>query len=92
VDESVTGSVNFFGPTQGGGQELQFGVVAFPPRPPAFSPGFTSFVWAIVFGGFIWVGLLAIGVSGGTAFLFGLVSAVVIFFYVRLFGADLLRR
>jgi hypothetical protein len=51
-----------------------------------------SFVWAVVFGGFIWVGLLAIGVSGGTAFLFGVVSAVVIFFYIRLFGADPLRR
>jgi hypothetical protein len=66
--------------------------VAFPPRPPAFSPGFTSFVWGVIFGLFIWVGLLAIGISSGTAFLFGLVAAVLIFFYVRLFGADPLRR
>jgi hypothetical protein len=66
--------------------------VAFPPRPPAFSPGFTSFVWGVVLGAFIWIGLLAIGISGGTAFLFGIVSAAVIFFYVRLFGADPLRR
>jgi hypothetical protein len=66
--------------------------VAFPPRPPAFSPGFTSFVWGLVLGGFVWIGLLAVGVSNGTAFLSGVVAAVVIFFYVRLFGADPLRR
>ena len=63
-----------------------------PPRPPAFSPGFTSFLWGLVLGVFIWVGLLAIGVGGGTAFLFGILSAVLIFFYVRLFGEDQLRR
>jgi hypothetical protein len=63
-----------------------------PPRPPAFSPGFTSFLWGLVLGAFIWVGLLAIGVGGGTAFLFGILSAVLIFFYVRLFGEDQLRR
>jgi uncharacterized membrane protein YiaA len=61
-------------------------------RPPAFSPGFTSFVWGIALGAFVWIGLLAVGVSNGTAFLSGIVSAVVIFFYVRLFGADPLRR
>jgi hypothetical protein len=66
--------------------------VAFPPRPPAFSPGFTSFVWGLALGGFVWIGLLAIGVSGGTAFLSGVVAAVAIFFYVRLFGIDQLRR
>ena len=66
--------------------------MAFPPRPPAFSPGFTSFVWGVCLGGFIWIGLLAIGVSGGTAFLCGVVAATLIFFYVRLYGADQLRR
>ena len=63
-----------------------------PPRPPAFSPGFTSFLWGLALGAFIWIGLLAVGVAGGTAFLFGIVSAVLIFFYVRLFGEDQLRR
>ena len=61
-------------------------------RPPAFSPGFTSLLWGIGLGIFIWAGLLAIGISSGTAFLFGLVAAVLIFFYVRLFGADQLNR
>jgi hypothetical protein len=63
-----------------------------PLRPPAFSPGFTSLLWGIGLGVFIWLGLLAIGISAGTAFLFGVVAGTVIFFYVRLFGADQLRR
>jgi hypothetical protein len=61
-------------------------------RPPAFSPGFTSFLWGVGLGIFIWLGLLAIGIGSGTAFLFGVVAAVLIFFYVRLFGADQLNR
>jgi hypothetical protein len=62
------------------------------PRPPAFSPGFTSFVWGLVLGAFVWAGLLAVGISMGTAFLFGIVAGTLIFFYVRLFGEDRLRR
>ena len=64
----------------------------FPPRPPAFSPGFTSFLWGLGLGAFIWSGLLAIGVGGGSAFLFGLIGGTLIFFYVRLYGEDRLRR
>ena len=66
--------------------------MAFPPRPPAFSPGFTSLVWGVSLGAFVWIGLLGVGVSNGTAFLSGIVAAVAIFFYVRLFGVDQLRR
>jgi hypothetical protein len=43
-------------------------------------------------GAFIWLGLLAVGISGATSFIFALVAATLIFFYVRLFGADQLRR
>jgi hypothetical protein len=63
-----------------------------PLRPPAFSPGFPSLLWGIGLGAFIWLGLLAIGISAGTAFLFGVAAGTLIFFYVRLFGADQLRR
>jgi hypothetical protein len=63
-----------------------------PPRPPAFSPGFTSFLWGLALGAFVWAGLLAVGVSMGTAVLFGLLSGLLIFFYVRLYGDDRLRR
>ena len=65
--------------------------MGFPPRPPAFSPGFQAFLWGVGLGAFIWIGGLAVGVDGGTAFLFGVVGAVLIFFYVRLYGEDPLR-
>jgi hypothetical protein len=64
----------------------------FPPRPPAFSPGFQSLVWGLVLGGYVWIGLLAIGTGLGSAFLFGLVVGVLVFFFVRLLGEDQLRR
>ena len=66
--------------------------MAFPPRPPAFSPGFTSFLWGLGLGLFIWIGLLAVGVGNGAAFLFGVVAGALIFFFVRLNGEDQLRR
>ena len=62
------------------------------PRPPAFGPGFHALLWAFVLGAYIWFGLLAIGTGGASAFLFGLVSGVLIFFFVRLGGEDQLRR
>ena len=57
-----------------------------PPRPPAFSHGFVSLVWGVGLGAFVWIGLLAVGASMGFAVLFGVIAAVAIFFYVRLFG------
>jgi hypothetical protein len=57
-------------------------------RPPSFDPGVTAFVWAVLLGAFIWAGLLAIGVSGATAVVFGAVSAAAIFLFVRIFGEE----
>jgi hypothetical protein len=64
----------------------------FPPRPPAFSPGFQAFLWGFFLGVYIWIGGIAVGVDNGTAFLFGIVAGVLIFFFVRLCGEDQLRR
>ena len=61
-------------------------------RPPAFSHGFTSFVWAFGLGLYVWVGLVAVDVSAGTAFLFGLLAGLGIFFFVLLFGGERYRR
>lgn len=61
-------------------------------RPPAFSPGFTAFVWGLGLGAFIFLGLLGIGISSSSSLLFAIVAGVLIFFYVRLYGADQLRR
>jgi len=62
------------------------------PRPPALSHGFVSLAWGVALGAYVWVGLLAVGVSQGTSVLFGIIAAVLIFFYVRLYGDDPLRR
>jgi hypothetical protein len=58
-------------------------------RPPSIDPGVTSFIWALVLGLFVWSGLLAIGVSQGTALIFGVLSFGAIFLFVRLRGTDL---
>lgn len=57
-------------------------------RMPAFSPGFAAFVWGLVLGAYIVFGLLAIGVSKGTSLVTGVLCGFLIFFYVRLRGAD----
>ena len=55
-------------------------------RPPSIDKGVTSFLWAFGFFLFLWLGMLSIGVSGGTAFVLAAVAGFAIFFYVRLFG------
>lgn len=57
-------------------------------RPPSIDPGVTSFIWALVLALFIWSGLLAIGISKGTALVIGLLSFGAIFLIVRLQGGD----
>lgn len=61
-------------------------------RPPSFDRGVTSFLWAFGLGLYLWIGMLAIGVEGATAFILSAVAAFGIFFYVRLFGGDEPRR
>jgi hypothetical protein len=61
-------------------------------RLPSFDRGFTSFLWAFGFGLFLWLGMLAIGVEGGTAFIFSVLAACAIFLVVRLYGEDEVRR
>jgi hypothetical protein len=61
-------------------------------RPPAISHGVISFIWALVFGIYIWLGGVAVGVSGGTAFIFGAVIGFLVFLLVMAYGADQPRR
>jgi hypothetical protein len=62
------------------------------PRPPAFSPGFTALLWGLGLGVYVWLFLWAVGTAEATSLLLGIVSGVVIFFVVRLYGNDPLRR
>jgi len=57
-------------------------------RPPSIDRGVTSFLWAFGLALFIWLGLLAIGINGGTALLLALLSFAAIFLFVRTRGED----
>jgi hypothetical protein len=55
-------------------------------RPPSIDPGVTAFLWALGLALFIWLGLLGIGISQGTALIVALLSFGAIFLLVRLYG------
>jgi hypothetical protein len=57
-------------------------------RMPSIDQGVLAFVWSVVFFLFMWLGGLAVGVSGGLAFVVSLVLAAAIFLFVRLRGGD----
>jgi hypothetical protein len=61
-------------------------------RLPAISHGFVSLIWALVFGLYVWLGGLAVGVNGGTAFIFGAVVGFLVYIVVMVYGADEARR
>ncbi len=61
-------------------------------RLPAISHGVISFVWGLLFGLYIWLGGLAVGVNGGTAFIFGAVCGFLIYLYVMICGAEVPRQ
>jgi hypothetical protein len=53
---------------------------------PSIDQGVQAFAWAVFFFLLLWVGMLALGVSGATALIFSLLSGAVIFLFVRLRG------
>jgi hypothetical protein len=59
---------------------------------PSFDRGLTSFLWALGFGLFLWLGMLAVDVDGATAFIFAALAAGAIFLFIRIFGDDAVRR
>jgi hypothetical protein len=66
----------------------EIGSAAMHLRLPSISRGFSSFLWGLFLGAFIWSGMLAVGVSGATSFIVGAVAGLGIFFYVRVYGGD----
>jgi hypothetical protein len=57
-------------------------------RMPSIDHGVASFIWAVVFFLFLWLGMLAVGVSGGTALLISALAGFGIFLFVRTFGEE----
>jgi hypothetical protein len=52
----------------------------------------TSFLWGLGLGLYLWLGMLAIGVNGATAFILAALSGAAIFLVVRLYGGNEPRR
>jgi hypothetical protein len=61
-------------------------------RLPAISHGVASFLWAAGLGLYIWLGLVAIGVSQATAAVLSALAFGAIFLFVRICGEEDLRR
>ena len=57
-------------------------------RRPSISRGVTAFLWGVLLGAYIWLGMLAVGVSGATSFIVGAVAGLGIFVLVRVYGGD----
>ena len=55
-------------------------------RMPSIDKGVQSFIWAVVFFLYIFFGMKAIGIDGATSLIVGLVSAFLIFLFVRTRG------
>jgi hypothetical protein len=91
VDETATGSANFFGPIRlcGVGASASSRIAAMHvPRPPSVDQGVIALLWAVGLGIFIYFGLLAIGESGAIAIVISLVSFAGIWLLVRLRGEE----
>src|SRR5262249_41367322 len=57
------------------------------PLPPTDRAGAPA-IWAVILGAYVYFGLVAVGVHGGTAFVFAALAAFFIFLLVRLRGDD----
>jgi hypothetical protein len=71
------------------GRFPQLQAVASPPvhlRPPSIDKGVQAFLWAAFFFLYLWLGMLAVGVSGANAFIFAAILAFAIFLFVRIYG------
>jgi hypothetical protein len=55
-------------------------------RAPSVDKGVSSFIWAFVFFLYLWLGMLAVGVDGASAFMFSALAGFGIFFFIRLLG------
>lgn len=57
-------------------------------RAPSIDKGVSAFLWALFFFLYLFLGMLAIGVAKGNAFIFSALAGFAIFLYVRIYGED----
>ena len=66
--------------------------MTFHPRPPSIDKGVVAFLWAFGFFLYLWLGMIAVDVGKGAAFILAAVAAGAIFLYIRIYGEDRPRR
>jgi hypothetical protein len=66
--------------------------MTFHVRPPSIDKGVSAFLWAFGFFLYLWLGMIAVDVSKGPAFILAGVAAGAIFLYIRVYGEDRSRR
>ena len=57
-------------------------------RSPSIDQGVQAGIWGVSLAVIIWLGMLAVGVSGATSFIMAALSGIAIFLYVRLYGRE----
>jgi hypothetical protein len=92
VDESATGSVNFCARISVGRAALTDRIALVHLRMPSIDQGVQAFIWALIFFVYLWLGMLAVGVDGATAFILSLVVGAAVWLLVRTRGGDKPRR
>ena len=60
--------------------------MSFHLRPPSVDKGVSAFFWALGFFLYMWLGMWAIGIGRGSAFILSAVSGGAIFLFIRLYG------
>ena len=66
--------------------------MSFHLRPPSVDKGVSAFFWAFGFFLYLWLGMIALGIGKGTAFVLSAVAGGAIFLYIRLYGEDRVTR
>jgi hypothetical protein len=61
-------------------------------RLPHVAPGSQALAWALVFGIYVWLFLLGVGVGNGLAVILGALTGGASFLLVRNYGVDLARK
>ena len=62
--------------------------MTFHVRPPSIDKGVSAFLWAFGFFLYLWLGMIAVDISKGPAFILAAVAACAIFLFIRVYGQD----
>jgi hypothetical protein len=85
VDESATGSANFFGPVRSPAPVYDRRVHL---RAPSVAAGVSAFLWALLMAVCVWAFMVGIGISNAMAVIVGLLTLGAGFLFIRTRGAQ----